>query len=137
MKTFDTLRIQPAEIAEAEIARCTNVENRYVCSICVEICLTVEQLKFHFINIHGCRTTSYESSDSSQSEKEKVAKKKETPVVKVPVVKAPKLCEICDQLFKTAKILSRHIKHVHNKIKQFHCSVCSKQFSRKAALQVS
>lgn len=130
MKSFDTLRLQPYD--ENELAKCTNEENRYVCSICVEICLTVEKLKLHYISGHGYKPTAYESSDdSSQSEKE--VKKKE--VVKT-VAKPPKICEICQQPFKTAKILSRHIKHVHNKIKNFHCSVCSKQFTRKAALQV-
>lgn len=131
MKSSDTLRLTPYD--ENEVARCTFVENRYVCSICVEIFLTVEKLKIHYINVHGYRSAVYESSDSSQSEKE--TKRKEKEVVKT-VVKAPKICEICNQPFKTAKILSRHIKHVHNKIKNFHCSVCSKQFSRKAALQV-
>lgn len=134
MKSSDALRrLQPYD--EAELARCIHVENRFVCSICAEICLTVEKLKLHYISIHGYKSndsSAYESSDdSSQSERE--VKKKE--VVKT-VVKPPKICEICNQPFKTAKILSRHIKHVHNKIKNFHCSVCSKQFSRKAALQV-
>lgn len=118
MKSFNSLTLKPYD--ENEIAQCTNVENRYVCSICVEFCPTIEKLKFHYITVHGYRTSAYESSDdSSQSEKERETKKKEKEVVKT-VVKAPKICEICNQPFKTSKILSRHIKHVHNKIKNFH-----------------
>lgn len=132
MNPVSNLRFVPYN--QDEIVRCVNVQSRYVCTICTEICFTIRDLKNHYINNHGYTNNSgYESSDESLTA-EKEVKKKE--IVKT-AVKPPKICEICNQQFKTAKILSRHIKHVHNKIKNFHCSVCSKQFSRKAALQVN
>ena len=131
MNTTSNLRFVPFN--EDEIVRCVNVQSRYVCTICTEICFTIRDLKNHYINTHGYTSNiGYESSDESLAAEREVKKKE---VVK-NVLKPPKICEICNQQFKTAKILSRHIKHVHNKIKNFHCSVCSKQFSRKAALQV-
>jgi hypothetical protein len=41
------------------------------------------------------------------------------------------------QKFKNKKTLSKHVKHVHHKLKQLICNVCNKQFTRKSTLDVS
>lgn len=115
-----TLRLK--EFDEDEINKCINVEHRFVCSICIEIFNSIEKLKIHYINVHGmmekCETV-------------------EVPErVPDPPVNKSKICSVCKLPFKNAKTLSKHIKHVHNKIKSFSCNVCSKLFSRKAAHDV-
>lgn len=47
-----------------------------------------------------------------------------------------KKCEICGNVFSNSKILSKHIKAVHNKIKPFICNVCGHKSARKATWQV-
>lgn len=71
-------------------------------------------LKVHYQEIHGCQSQ---------------------PVLKVG--STLKVCSICHCEFKNSKTLSKHVKSVHYKLKAFSCSVCSKQFSRKATLDVS
>lgn len=38
--------------------------------------------------------------------------------------------------FKNQKTLSKHVKHVHHKLKSLICQVCNKQFTRKSTLDV-
>lgn len=49
---------------------------------------------------------------------------------------SPKICSICDMKFKNQKTLSKHVKHVHHKLKSLICQVCNKQFTRKSTLDV-
>lgn len=111
MKSLGSLRLQPYD--EIEINKCKNVEQRFVCIHCIEICFSIEKLKLHYVNVHGYK--------SPESEKKVTTK----------------VCSICRMSFKNAKTLSKHVKTVHYKIMSFICSVCSKQFSRKATLDVS
>lgn len=113
LKTFD----------EDEINKCIHVEHRFVCSICIEIFNSIEKLKIHYVNVHGMM---------EKSEIVEVPERAPDP----PANKS-KICTVCNLPFKNAKTLSKHIKHVHNKIKSFSCNVCSKLFSRKAAHDVS
>lgn len=119
MKTLDTLRLQLFD--ESEINKCLNVEHRFVCSICVEICYSIDKLKIHYVNVHGF-----------------IEKRNEMEISppQLPPNKS-KICTVCNLPFKNSKTLSKHVKHVHNKIKAFKCSVCSKMFSRKSAMEVS
>lgn len=110
IKSIGSLRLQPYD--EAEINKCKNVEERYVCIHCIEICVSMEKLKLHYINIHGYKLPEPEKKITT------------------------KVCTICRMSFKNAKTLSKHVKTVHYKIMSFICSVCSKQFSRKATLDV-
>lgn len=114
LKTFD----------EDEINKCINVEHRFVCSICIEIVNSIEKLKIHYVNVHGM---------IEKNEIEVPERKKQDP----PPNNKSKICTVCKLPFKSSKTLSKHIKHVHNKIKSFSCNVCSKLFSRKSALDVS
>lgn len=111
MKSLGSLRLQRYD--ENEINKCTNVEHRFVCCFCIEICFSIEKLKLHYINVHG-----YKSENETS-------------------FYPTKICNICKMSFKNSKTLSKHVKAVHNKLKSFICSVCSKQFSRKATLDVS
>lgn len=110
MKSFGSLRLQPYD--ESEIKKCFDVENRYLCIFCIEICYSIEKLKLHYTNVHGHQPIESET-------------------------KPGKTCSICNMNFKSSKTLSKHVKSVHYKLKSFICSVCSKQFSRKATLDVS
>lgn len=114
MKSLGSLRLQPYD--EGEIDKCSkksNVEHRFVCVYCIEICNTIEKLKLHYENVHGY-TKSIENENKNS-----------------------KICTVCKMTFKNSKTLSKHVKTVHYKLKSFICSVCSKQFSRKATLDVS
>lgn len=113
MKSLGSLRLQTYD--ESEIEKCckkSSVEHRYVCVYCIEICLSTEKLKLHYENFHGYRPVENENKFS-------------------------KICTVCKMTFKNSKTLSKHVKTVHYKLKSFICSVCSKQFSRKATLDVS
>lgn len=44
-----------------------------------------------------------------------------------------KNCDICGNVFANSKILSKHIKTVHNKIKPFICAVCGHKSARKSS----
>lgn len=44
-----------------------------------------------------------------------------------------KKCDICGNIFSNSKILSKHIKAVHNKIKPFICNVCGHKSARKSS----
>lgn len=44
-----------------------------------------------------------------------------------------KKCDICGNVFSNSKILSKHIKAVHNKIKPFICNVCGHKSARKSS----
>lgn len=48
-----------------------------------------------------------------------------------------KKCDICGNIFSNSKILSKHIKAVHNKIKPFICNVCGHKSARKSSWLVS
>lgn len=117
-----------------ELNKCRIVENRYVCSICIEVFMTVDHLKNHYITNHGYkqREEKKRQSDSESSEQS---------VQNEPVPKesyfSPKICSICEMSFKNQKTLFKHIKVVHKKLKSLICQVCNKQFSRKASLDVS
>lgn len=49
---------------------------------------------------------------------------------------AERKCDICGHMFSTSKILSKHIKTVHHKIKPFICSVCGYKSARKVTLTI-
>ncbi|KAJ6634670.1 Myoneurin [Pseudolycoriella hygida] len=42
-----------------------------------------------------------------------------------------KKCDICNNMFANSKVLSKHIKTVHNQIKPFICNVCGHKSARK------
>lgn len=49
---------------------------------------------------------------------------------------AERKCDICGHMFSTSKILSKHIKTVHHKVKPFICSVCGYKSARKVTLTI-
>ncbi|XP_055606269.1 zinc finger protein 543-like [Uranotaenia lowii] len=49
---------------------------------------------------------------------------------------AERKCDICGHMFSNSKILSKHIKTVHHKIKPFICSVCGYKSARKVTLTI-
>lgn len=122
-----------------DLRKCKFVENRYVCSICIEICTTIDMLKAHYIDIHGFKqpepiNTSDTDFFSESSSSSIVLKVEEEPKKSYF---SPTNCEICGQKFKNKKTLSKHVKHVHHKLKQLICNICNKQFTRKSTLDVS
>lgn len=88
-------------------------KNEYPCTECSEIFQKFSQLRSHMIN--HMDTAKKGSRIRWYSEKN---------------------CEICGHKFANSKILSKHIKVVHNKIKPFICSVCGHKSARKAGLLV-
>lgn len=42
-----------------------------------------------------------------------------------------KKCDICNNMFANSKVLSKHIKTVHNQIKPFICNICGHKSARK------
>lgn len=57
------------------------------------------------------------------------------PAEKLPWY-AERKCDICGHMFSNSKILSKHIKTVHHKIKPFICNVCGYKSARKVTLTV-
>lgn len=57
------------------------------------------------------------------------------PVEKLPWY-AERKCDICGHMFSNSKILSKHIKTVHHKIKPFICNVCGYKSARKVTLTI-
>ncbi|CRK99491.1 CLUMA_CG012810, isoform A [Clunio marinus] len=115
-------RLKP--YVERELGLCLKVEHRFVCSFCFEICSTINRLSQHYA-IHGYFS---EPKESNLVVGEKLERKTSNP--------PSKICSICTLSFKSAKTLSKHIKSVHHKLKSFMCTICSKNFSRKAALDI-
>lgn len=132
MKSLGSLRLQQYD--ENEINKCTNVEHRFVCFICIEICFSIEKLKLHYVNVHGYKSP---VEEPGFGEVGKITKEEVQPPSESKSYYSSKICSVCSSRFKNSKTLSKHVKTVHNKLKSFICSVCSKQFSRKATLDVS
>lgn len=44
------------------------------------------------------------------------------------------ICILCDRAFAKFKYLKKHVTEVHEKVSQYICDVCNKQFNRKANL---
>lgn len=88
------LKIKPYD--PEELRKCKFVENRYVCSICYDIFLSIELLKIHYIDIHSYkqevisdRDFFSESSDqSSTTQVEEEEKPKQNYF-------SSQICEIC------------------------------------------
>lgn len=88
------LKIKPYD--PEELRKCKFVENRYVCSICFEIFLSIDGLKDHFIEIHGYKQPEVtserdffnESSDQSSSTTQVEEKPKQNYF-------SERNCEIC------------------------------------------
>ncbi|EDS43160.1 conserved hypothetical protein [Culex quinquefasciatus] len=57
------------------------------------------------------------------------------PAEKLPWY-AERKCDICGHMFSNSKILSKHIKTVHHKIKPFICNVCGYKSARKVTLTI-
>lgn len=84
----------------------------------------------------------FESSYSTDEHNDDTEKDyfEESPPKEIPKKQSyfsPKICSICDMKFKNQKTLSKHVKHVHHKLKSLICQVCNKQFTRKSTLDVS
>lgn len=78
----------------------------FACSNCPKIFKQFSQLRVHGITHHQI--------DSSQMR-----------------WYSQKKCEICHNMFANSKVLSKHIKTVHNQIKPFICNVCGHKSARK------
>lgn len=107
MKSLGSLRLQPYD--EEEINKYTKVEHRFVCNICTEICFSIEKLKSHY-EVHGYF---FEPKTEPEMNTAQVFNEKK------PSYYSSKICEICSVSFKNSKILSKHVKTVHNKLKSF------------------
>lgn len=91
------LKIKPYD--PEELRKCKYVENRYLCSICFDIFLSIDLLKLHFIDIHGYKEpektsdTDFfnESSDQSMTTQAEEIKPKQSYF-------STKFCEICGML---------------------------------------
>lgn len=133
------LKLKPYD--PKELRKCKFVENRYVCSICIEILSTIDELKIHYIDFHGFKIPELETNLDTDFFSE--SSDQSSSIALAPIEKpkksyfSPCTCEICGQKFKNKKTLSKHVKHVHHKLKQLICHVCNKQFTRKSSLDVS
>lgn len=111
MDKLSMLKLKPYD--PVELSKCKIVEDRYVCTICIEICLTLEQLKNHYVNIHKFK-------DINQSKKAKINETKdyfnesseqssESTTQNETKIKqsyfSPKICSICEMNFKNQKTL--------------------------------
>lgn len=143
MKSLGSLRLKAYN--EDEVRRYRSIEERFVCSICADIKTTVDDLKLHYINVHGYKspiqplpvTSSPSAERDFFNESSESTTSSQAESIPKQSYYSEKVCSICRMVLKNSKTLSKHIKFVHNKIKSFQCSVCSKQFSRKATLEVS
>lgn len=80
--------------------------------------------------------TNAENEADAEDEDEDASNQEGKPTEKLPWY-AERKCDICGHMFSTSKILSKHIKTVHHKIKPFICSVCGYKSARKVTLTVA
>ncbi|XP_070498724.1 zinc finger protein 711 [Chironomus tepperi] len=147
------LKLKPFD--PEELNKCKIIEGRFVCSICIEIFGNIELLKNHYVGKHGYVEKEkeqkslpppppnilFESSYSTDEHNDDTEKDyfEESPPKEIPKKQSyfsPKICSICDMKFKNQKTLSKHVKHVHHKLKSLICQVCNKQFTRKSTLDI-
>jgi uncharacterized Zn-finger protein len=111
----------------------------------VEIFSTIDLLKNHYIVIHHLKNLDEEKTEENEVDKdyfndssEQSNQSEQLPEKEPNKEKyfSEKICKICNQKFKNKKTLTKHIKHVHHKLKQLICNVCNKAFTRKATLDV-
>ncbi|XP_055618937.1 zinc finger protein 426 [Toxorhynchites rutilus septentrionalis] len=79
--------------------------------------------------------TNAENEADAEDEDEDASNREGKPTEKLPWY-AERKCDICGHMFSTSKILSKHIKTVHHKIKPFICSVCGYKSARKVTLTI-
>jgi hypothetical protein len=93
------LKLKPYDAAE--LTKYRVVENRFVCSICIEIFSTVDLLKSHFIDEHGYKQ---KVDDRVQNDKDYFSESSEQSIPSEPAPKesyfSPKICTICEMKFK-------------------------------------
>uniref|UniRef100_A0A182RMN6 C2H2-type domain-containing protein n=1 Tax=Anopheles funestus TaxID=62324 RepID=A0A182RMN6_ANOFN len=122
--------------------RCPVCEKRFVYTVHV-----FKHLLTHRLNQKSdvpCRVCGKKFVNTSQrSVHEALHQKKdmhededELEVKEKPRWYAERRCNICKHMFSNSKILSKHIKTVHLKIKPFVCNVCGYKCARKATLNI-
>uniref|UniRef100_A0A182MFG6 C2H2-type domain-containing protein n=1 Tax=Anopheles culicifacies TaxID=139723 RepID=A0A182MFG6_9DIPT len=120
--------------------RCPVCEKRFVYTVHV-----FKHLQTHRLNQAvdiSCRICGKKFVNTSQrSVHEALHRKEETyeyedELEEKPRWYAKRRCNICKHMFSNSKILSKHIKTVHLKIKPFVCNVCGYKCARKATLNI-
>lgn len=92
------LKLKPYD--PEELRKCKFVENRYVCSICIEIFTEIDMLKAHYIDSHGFKIPEPDPSDTDFfSESSDQSSSVALPPVEKPKKSyfSPKNCEICGE----------------------------------------
>uniref|UniRef100_A0A182WC40 C2H2-type domain-containing protein n=1 Tax=Anopheles minimus TaxID=112268 RepID=A0A182WC40_9DIPT len=122
--------------------RCPVCEKRFVYTVHVFKHLQTHRLnKTLDISCRMCDKKFVNTSQRSVHEalhlkKETYEEEDELEVNEKPRWYAERRCNICKHMFSNSKILSKHIKTVHLKIKPFVCNVCGYKCARKATLNI-
>lgn len=94
------LKLKPYD--PEELRKCKFVENRYVCSICIEICTTIDMLKAHYIDVHGFKIPEPEPTSETDffSESSDQSSSVALPPIEKPKKSyfSPTSCDICGKL---------------------------------------
>uniref|UniRef100_A0A182PB76 C2H2-type domain-containing protein n=1 Tax=Anopheles epiroticus TaxID=199890 RepID=A0A182PB76_9DIPT len=123
--------------------RCPVCEKRFVYTVHV-----FKHLQTHRLNDAqdvACRVCGKKFVNTSQRSVHEALHRAKEPyaeedelldAVEKPRWYAERRCNICKHMFSNSKILSKHIKTVHLKIKPFVCNVCGYKCARKATLNI-
>lgn len=74
-------------------------------------------------------------ADAEDEDEEASGGEGSKPTDKLPWY-AERKCDICGHMYSNSKILSKHIKTVHHKVKPFICNVCGYKSARKVTLTI-
>ena len=72
---------------------------------------------------HEISKQAMETSDDCNQETSKQAKKKKSPK-----------CKLCGKLFFDTSTLRKHLKFVHERLKDYACDICNKSYIKKQTL---
>ena len=101
---------------------------KYECDVCQKIFQNPLYLKRHVKNSHDIK----DFNRCKQYLKETIPRKKRELKEKNKKIYT---CEICSKTFPYRALLSKHVKNVHEGVKEYQCDTCGKEFKSKGGLE--